>query len=107
MNTDYIVEPENDKDVEFVDMLAEARSFALENDMDPRTVAYVYLMFGFEVYSMGDVESSEAPVCPECGEDIGTVSLSGLGEEADVEPCGCVVGLDALPDEVLDDILKQ
>lgn len=113
MFTDLDIEPETQAELELLEDLAAVRNVALEQGIDQVDIARAMIVYG-EVLLRKDFDnpnlhasSDEAESehqdggCPNCGGVIEDVEIIELGSLPEVQPCGCEVELDLLPDEVI------
>lgn len=103
MRSDIHIEPESDEEIEFIDQLSQARTYAVEEtDMNPEDVAVIFSAFATGMFSESgrDVRPPKTHECPQCGQELKDVETPGLGMDPRAVPCGCSVQYDDLPQEL-------
>jgi len=102
MKTDIQIVPEDEDEMEFLERLSQARSFALEEaDMDESDVAQAFAQFAAGIFHEASPrpDSESLHKCPQCGQVVEDVETPGLSMDAVLVPCGCSVGTESLPEE--------
>ena len=113
MKIQFTIESESQDEIEFVEDVARVRDQGLEAGLSQREVARVLIFVAqgllSESFERHDVSHSEEDVyeCPVCGGDIGSVEVTGIGEDPVVEPCGCSVQFEDLPQDKIDEMLDR
>lgn len=101
MKTDIYIESESEEDREVIDALSAAREYGLEeSDMSREELAVVFNQFAIGLMKEQGTLQEPSHTCPECGESIEDVDLIALGVDPTVQPCGCTVSFDDLPEEL-------
>ena len=106
MKTNITIEPESEEEREFMEKIAVARNEALDNDVSQKEVARIFLAFADGLLSGSDGKvggsggSKEKPRCPSCGVVVSDFDVPGIGEDVVVDPCGCRMPFEELPEEV-------
>jgi hypothetical protein len=101
MNTELHIVPDTEEEVEFLEMLADAREFALEEGgLEKDEVAAAFSQFAVGMYQEGGKDRSDRFKCPECGEPVEDAGSQGLGQPLVLEPCGHTAEYDEVPDEL-------
>ena len=106
MKTNITIEPESEEERVFMEQIAAARNEALDEGVSQREVARIFLVFAepllgeFERESGSLGGSDEKPLCPSCGVVVSDFDVPGIGEDVVVDPCGCRMPFDELPQQV-------
>lgn len=103
MKSEIHLSPESEEEVELLEQLSEARTYALEEaDMDPEELATVFAQFASGMFQESNAPGDDQSVhhCPQCGQLIEDVESPGLGMDPVVVPCGCPVEHERLPQEL-------
>lgn len=101
MRYDVHILPEDETEVEFLEMLTDAREYALDNGMEPGEAGAVMGQFAAGLFQEGAVHTSQDKfACPDCEADVDGVEATGIGEPPTLEPCGCQVPYEELPPEL-------
>lgn len=113
MKIQFTIESESQDELEFIEQVAHVRDQGLESGLSQGEVARVLVFVAqgllSDSFERRDVSPSEEenPFCPGCGGPVDGVEVPGIGEEPVVEPCGCEMEFDELPQEVIEDILDR
>lgn len=100
MKTEVHLTPETEDEVQLLEMLAEAREFALEEaEMDPASAAGIFAQMAAGLAGEGEVEEGDYE-CPNCGRAATGVTGSELGGQPEVKPCGCELEWEEVPPEL-------
>jgi len=106
MKTNITIEPESEEERVLMEQIAVARNEALNKGMSQQEVARIFLVFAERL--LGDFEQEpsssggldEKPLCPSCGVVVSDFDVPGIGEDVVVDPCGCRMPFDELPQQI-------
>ena len=103
MKSDIFLEPESEEDVEFLDLLAACREFALEEaGLSHSEAAVVFNQFAIGLLLEDSSGVSETTLdCPECGDVLTDVEIQGIGMDPIGVPCGCELERGEVPKELI------
>ena len=104
MKNDIILEPESEQQREFIDALAAARNFGVEEtDLSKEELAIVFNQFAIGLLLQDSQASSGKSVeCPECGQVLSDVEIPGIGMDPVGVPCGCELERSQVPQELVE-----
>lgn len=103
MILDIQIKPESEEEVQFLEKLTAAREFGIdETDLTRAELASIYSEFAAGIASEIDVDRADDSylTCPVCNTVVDDVTAEGLGGDPIVEPCGCTVEWNELPDDI-------
>ena len=106
MNLDTTIEAESQDERVFMEQIAQARNEALDSGVPEEEVARMFLIFAsgllsdFEYDSSSSGGSDEKPRCSSCGVVVSDFDVPGIGEDVVVDPCGCRMPFDELPQQI-------
>lgn len=105
MKLDVFIEADDEKEQELMDRMVAARRFALEEaDLDTSEAAALFAQFatGLAVEEDAEEQEDEANIdCPSCGAPMDGVESPGIGENPTVNPCGCEIEWEDVPENFL------
>lgn len=113
MEIKFTIESESQEELEFVEDVARVRDQGLDSGLSQQDVARVLIFVAQGLLSESFVErdvshsEDEIYVCPVCGGDIESVEVTGIGEDPVVDPCGCSVQFEDLPQDKIDEMLDR
>jgi len=109
MRVNIDIVPEGEDEAELIEMLVDAREYGIEQtSLDKSDIALLFNSFASGLFTeVEDEKPHRTHLCPSCGEGVEEVSFNGLGADPMIQPCGCTVGMDDIPDTVLQDILNS
>lgn len=100
MKLDIAIQPETEEEAELLDMLTEARAYAIdETNLTEAEIASVYSQFSSGLASEHDDGGPKTSdlYCPECEEPVEDVEAGGMGADPVCQPCGHEVEWSELP----------
>jgi formylmethanofuran dehydrogenase subunit E len=101
---DIAIQPENEEEVEFLDQLTEARTYAIEEtSLSEAEIAAVFSQFSSGLCTEHTPAERHGEVeCPTCGEPVKAVDAPAMGSDPTCKPCGHEVEWADLPADVTD-----